>query len=322
MPQSTFLVLFVVTAIALIWMHVTIHRMLQAASPQITKNIEASTTQPNRSRSAPHRWTGRFTDMATPQTPAAPARAAAPTGSTAGTPRTRSTGTPAVRGRPCGSPRSTLSSPSRPGSSCPHSLRSSTPSASASKGQLVPAGGHPRSGRRQPPTDLDLLAAAHGHPQARHHHLRPARHAGDRLGTCLQTPHSVRRPDLSGRSRRDRWRSLLRLHALHVLLLPEVQAGHRVGPSGRYRQLRGEPLRPVRHSVDRGAVDHRCISALRRHQEGHRQGGLVPERRLHLGAVHHRRHRSGLDPAPQRPGARPRRARPASTSSPTSTPGS
>ena len=40
MPQSTFLVLFVVTAIALIWMHLTIHRMLQAASPQNTRNIE------------------------------------------------------------------------------------------------------------------------------------------------------------------------------------------------------------------------------------------------------------------------------------------
>lgn len=40
MPQSTFFVLFVVTATAMLWMHVTIHRMLNTASPQLADQFE------------------------------------------------------------------------------------------------------------------------------------------------------------------------------------------------------------------------------------------------------------------------------------------
>jgi NNP family nitrate/nitrite transporter-like MFS transporter len=40
MPQSTFFVLFVVTAAAAIWMHWTIHQMLHKASPQLANKFE------------------------------------------------------------------------------------------------------------------------------------------------------------------------------------------------------------------------------------------------------------------------------------------
>ena len=40
MPQSTFFVLFAVTAVAMAWMHLTIHRMLHAASPQLANKFE------------------------------------------------------------------------------------------------------------------------------------------------------------------------------------------------------------------------------------------------------------------------------------------
>lgn len=40
MPQSTFFVLFLVTAAALLWMHTTIHRMLHSASPQLSDKFE------------------------------------------------------------------------------------------------------------------------------------------------------------------------------------------------------------------------------------------------------------------------------------------
>ena len=40
MPQSTFFVLFVVTAAAMLWMHLTIHRMLHAASPELANKFE------------------------------------------------------------------------------------------------------------------------------------------------------------------------------------------------------------------------------------------------------------------------------------------
>jgi NNP family nitrate/nitrite transporter-like MFS transporter len=40
MPQSTFFVLFLVTLLAAIWMHWTIHQMLQKASPQLAQRIE------------------------------------------------------------------------------------------------------------------------------------------------------------------------------------------------------------------------------------------------------------------------------------------
>ncbi len=40
MPQSTFFVLWVVTALALLWMHLTVHRMLHSASPQLANKFE------------------------------------------------------------------------------------------------------------------------------------------------------------------------------------------------------------------------------------------------------------------------------------------
>ena len=40
MPQSTFLALFVLTGVSLVWMHWTVHRMLQARSPELTREIE------------------------------------------------------------------------------------------------------------------------------------------------------------------------------------------------------------------------------------------------------------------------------------------
>lgn len=40
-PQSTFFVIFAVTAIATIWMHVTVVRLLHRASPELAHNIEA-----------------------------------------------------------------------------------------------------------------------------------------------------------------------------------------------------------------------------------------------------------------------------------------
>ena len=40
MPQATFFVLFVVTAVAAIWMHWTIHRMLHRASPDLANKFE------------------------------------------------------------------------------------------------------------------------------------------------------------------------------------------------------------------------------------------------------------------------------------------
>ena len=83
MPQSTFFVLFVVTAAAMTWMHLTIHRMLHAASPelankfehdQLTDPVAAHQHQPSPSRSAPPPWRGRMADMATPTAPQAPVR--------------------------------------------------------------------------------------------------------------------------------------------------------------------------------------------------------------------------------------------------------
>jgi len=40
MPQSTFLALFVLTAVSLVWMHWTVHRMLQARLPDLTRVLE------------------------------------------------------------------------------------------------------------------------------------------------------------------------------------------------------------------------------------------------------------------------------------------
>ena len=73
-----------------------------------------------------------------------------------------------------------------------------------------------------------------------------------------------------------------------------------------------------------GFVHHRRRLADASIEQGHgrRQGGLVPERRLHLGAVRHRRRHPRVDPAAQRPGPGPRRQASSWTSSATSTPGS
>lgn len=42
MPQSTFLALFALTAVSLGWMHWTVHRMLQARSPELSRSIETA----------------------------------------------------------------------------------------------------------------------------------------------------------------------------------------------------------------------------------------------------------------------------------------
>ncbi len=42
MPQSTFLALFVLTAVSLVWMHLTVHRMLQDRSPDLRHALEAA----------------------------------------------------------------------------------------------------------------------------------------------------------------------------------------------------------------------------------------------------------------------------------------
>lgn len=43
MPQSTFLALFVLTLVSALWMHATVHRMLQARSPELDRSIEPGT---------------------------------------------------------------------------------------------------------------------------------------------------------------------------------------------------------------------------------------------------------------------------------------
>lgn len=68
MPQSTFFVLFVVTAAAALWMHWTIHRLLHAASPSLSNKFEHD-------HSEPVAWAGA--PMATPV--AEPVRVGAPT---------------------------------------------------------------------------------------------------------------------------------------------------------------------------------------------------------------------------------------------------
>ena len=175
-----------------------------------------------------------------------------------------------------------------------------------SKSQLYWLVAIPGPGRRHIAPDLDVPAPDHGHPQAGDDHLgavRPARH---RLGPGSAEPgHPVRRAAVPGRARGHRRRRVLRVHALDVVLLPQGQAGHRPGPTGGPGQLRSQP-RAVRHPLDRRVVDRGRIAALHRCEEGRRQGGLVPERRLHLGSVHHRRRDPRVDPAAQRPGPGPR----------------
>ena len=41
LPQTTFFILFMLTLIAAIWMHLTVHRMLHAESPQLARTLEA-----------------------------------------------------------------------------------------------------------------------------------------------------------------------------------------------------------------------------------------------------------------------------------------
>ena len=101
LPQSTFFVLFVLTAIAAIWMHMTVIRSCTWPHPSSRTSSSTTTT---------HRWTRKHRRrhrrtrgdwsqvMTTPTAPDAPAR----TGSRSGT-RRRRTGTPAAPGRRCGS---------------------------------------------------------------------------------------------------------------------------------------------------------------------------------------------------------------------------
>jgi MFS transporter, NNP family, nitrate/nitrite transporter len=42
LPQTTFFVLFVLTAVAALWMHLTVHRMLHAQSPELANTFEKS----------------------------------------------------------------------------------------------------------------------------------------------------------------------------------------------------------------------------------------------------------------------------------------
>jgi MFS transporter, NNP family, nitrate/nitrite transporter len=44
LPQTTFFVLFVLTAVAALWMHLTVHRMLHAESPELAGSIEPLTS--------------------------------------------------------------------------------------------------------------------------------------------------------------------------------------------------------------------------------------------------------------------------------------
>lgn len=41
LPQTTFFILFLLTLAAALWMHLTVHRMLQAESPQLARTLEA-----------------------------------------------------------------------------------------------------------------------------------------------------------------------------------------------------------------------------------------------------------------------------------------
>ena len=49
-PTSTFVVLLVLTSICMVWMHLTIHAMLQKQSPHLSNHFEApaSNTKENR----------------------------------------------------------------------------------------------------------------------------------------------------------------------------------------------------------------------------------------------------------------------------------
>ena len=114
MPQSTFFVLFAVTAVAMLWMHLTIHRMLHAASPELANKFEndqladpAAAHEPCRARRGRRHHHGEDGWLTWPHPPRPrPRSAGVLTGSRAGPPRTPRPGTPAGPGRPCGSPRS------------------------------------------------------------------------------------------------------------------------------------------------------------------------------------------------------------------------
>ena len=87
---------------------------------------------------------------------------------------------------------------------------------------------------------------------------------------------------------------------------PRRKQGTRARPAGRHRQLR-RLHRPVRDAVDHrllAARRPRCVADVPRPGEEHQPRGLVPERRLHLRAVRHRRRGARLDDAQERPGAR------------------
>ena len=85
-----------------------------------------------------------------------------------------------------------------------------------------------------------IAAADHGHPQD-----GLADHACCSSRSTLGWGVRVQYPDRpvlgahgAGLPRRHRRRRVLRLHAEHVVLLPQAQAGHGAGPAGRARQLR------------------------------------------------------------------------------------
>ncbi|RZU54442.1 NNP family nitrate/nitrite transporter-like MFS transporter [Krasilnikovia cinnamomea] len=50
LPQSTFFILFVITAVSALWMHLTVMRMLNARSPELAREIEPDVTAPGPGR--------------------------------------------------------------------------------------------------------------------------------------------------------------------------------------------------------------------------------------------------------------------------------
>ena len=98
---------------AMVWMHLTIHRMLHAASPELANKFEhdqlADPAAAHESPAEPvdgrrHHWRGRMADMATPTAPQAPVRTGCRLARELDPRGSRRTGTPAGPGRPCGSP--------------------------------------------------------------------------------------------------------------------------------------------------------------------------------------------------------------------------